>query len=177
MNIHLYILHVHEYTHTCTCTFAYCVLLHWVSCYIHFFITHVHVHSHGCILFQSLSCSVTCLDVPRAVNESTITVTTLTLNSVRVSWTSPFDSFNNITHYYLNYSVIEDNRAITNTEIRAEQTNEEITGLSVNTNYSVKICATNGVGEGNYSLAVPFVTATSSKIHVQCTNCVCTCNL
>ena len=124
--------------------------------------------------------SITCLDVPRAVNESTITVTTLTFYSVRVSWTPPFDSFNNITHYFLNYSVIEDGRAITNTEIRAEQTNEEITGLSVNTNYLVIIRASNGVGEGKYSLAVPFVTATSSKTQVQCTcTCICvyTCNI
>ena len=127
-----------------------------------FFITHVHVHV---FLLLSLSCSVTCLDVPRAVDESTITVTTLTFTSVRVSWTPPFDSFNDITHYYLNYSVIEDGRAITSTEIRAEQTNEEITGLTTNTNYLVIIRATNGVGEGDYSLPVPFVTATSSKIH------------
>ena len=124
---------------------------------------------HICILLLSLSCSFTCSDVPRAVDEFTIIVTTLTFTSVRVSWTPPFDSFNDITHYYLNYSVIVDGRAITNTGIRAEQINEEITGLTTNTNYMVIIRASNGVGKGDYSLAVPFVTATSSKIHVQCT--------
>ncbi len=83
--------------------------------------------------------------VPSKVKGLTLSVSDTTINA---SWSAPSDGGSPITEYKVLYGTSES--SLTST-LRAKKNDAQITGLSRDTTYYVKVAAVNSKGEGEYS--------------------------
>ena len=83
--------------------------------------------------------------VPSKVKGLTLSVSDKTINA---SWSAPSDGGSPITEYKVLYGISESKLTST---LSAKKNNAQITGLSRDTTYYVKVAAVNSKGEGEYS--------------------------
>ena len=100
-------------------------------------------------------------DRPDQINSREIIVTQLSLFDTHITWNMPDDNLNEIDGYNISYSDVRG--LVLPTSIDSVTTSVDIDNLGINTNYSLSISATNGVGVSEGSSPIIFSGVTSGK--------------
>ncbi len=93
-------------------------------------------------------------------------MTQLSLFDTRITWTLPFDNLNEIDTYTVSYSDVRG--LVSPTSINSQTTSVDVGNLGIDTNFTLTISATNGVGVSEGSLPIYFSSVTSGE-HRYCT--------